>query len=266
MPPIWEYGPTEPSGAPGDLAESTRYVVSTCCSRPRRSIPLELPTGSRDTVNLDSNTYEGWAGVDASASYIKSGLLLQELQELPAATDSLRQPGPAFAGEASRCYFALLDDESCYPDGLPAVRELLPAEHVAAGPDQVIEGGQTTKLPLFNYAVGRRRQRRRSASPTTTTSTAPSAMSSVRLAGHRRGRLRADHDDDPRGRPPLGMSHPHDGYDSTSGVDFGPADEFFFAWAGRRDQLDDELHRPELGLQPVRPRQLRPTARRRLLR
>ena len=30
----------------------------------------------------------------------------------------------------------------------------------------------------------------------------------------------------------VGMSHPHDGYDSTSGVDYGPADEFFFAWAG----------------------------------
>jgi hypothetical protein len=29
-----------------------------------------------------------------------------------------------------------------------------------------------------------------------------------------------------------GMSHPHDGYDSASGVDFEPADEFYFAWSG----------------------------------
>jgi hypothetical protein len=34
----------------------------------------------------------------------------------------------------------------------------------------------------------------------------------------------------------LGMSHPHDGYDSTIGVDYGPGDEFFYAWAG------DESH------------------------
>jgi hypothetical protein len=34
----------------------------------------------------------------------------------------------------------------------------------------------------------------------------------------------------------IGMSHPHDGYDSATGVDFGPADEFYFAWSG------DESH------------------------
>jgi len=28
------------------------------------------------------------------------------------------------------------------------------------------------------------------------------------------------------------MSHPHDGYDSARGIDYGPSDQFFFAWAG----------------------------------
>lgn len=30
----------------------------------------------------------------------------------------------------------------------------------------------------------------------------------------------------------IGMSHPHDGYDASTGVDYGPADEFYFAWSG----------------------------------
>jgi hypothetical protein len=34
----------------------------------------------------------------------------------------------------------------------------------------------------------------------------------------------------------IGLSHPHDGYDSETGADYGPESEFFFAWAG------DESH------------------------
>jgi hypothetical protein len=30
----------------------------------------------------------------------------------------------------------------------------------------------------------------------------------------------------------IGLSHPHDGYDSELDLDFGPADEFYFVWSG----------------------------------
>jgi hypothetical protein len=30
----------------------------------------------------------------------------------------------------------------------------------------------------------------------------------------------------------FGMSHPHDGYDSEQGIDYGPSGSFFFAWLG----------------------------------
>jgi hypothetical protein len=30
----------------------------------------------------------------------------------------------------------------------------------------------------------------------------------------------------------LGLSHPHDGYDSEDDIDFGAADEFYFTWSG----------------------------------
>ena len=38
----------------------------------------------------------------------------------------------------------------------------------------------------------------------------------------------------------IGMSHPHDGYDPETGVDFGAESEFFFAWAG--DESDTVMH------------------------
>ena len=38
----------------------------------------------------------------------------------------------------------------------------------------------------------------------------------------------------------IGMSHPHDGFDPETGVDFGAESEFFFAWAG--DESDTVMH------------------------
>jgi hypothetical protein len=38
----------------------------------------------------------------------------------------------------------------------------------------------------------------------------------------------------------IGMSHPHDGYDSEDGFDYGPEDGLYFAWAG--DESDTVMH------------------------
>jgi hypothetical protein len=38
----------------------------------------------------------------------------------------------------------------------------------------------------------------------------------------------------------FGMSHPHDGYDSETGVDYGPADDFYYAWSG--DESNTIMH------------------------
>ncbi len=37
----------------------------------------------------------------------------------------------------------------------------------------------------------------------------------------------------------IGLSHPHDGYDSETGVDYGPGGSFYFAWAG--DESDTTM-------------------------
>jgi hypothetical protein len=38
----------------------------------------------------------------------------------------------------------------------------------------------------------------------------------------------------------IGLSHPHDGYDSEMGIDYGPGDEFYFAWSG--DESNTIMH------------------------
>ena len=38
----------------------------------------------------------------------------------------------------------------------------------------------------------------------------------------------------------FGMSHSHDGYDSELGLDYGPADEFYYAWSG--DESNTVMH------------------------
>lgn len=38
----------------------------------------------------------------------------------------------------------------------------------------------------------------------------------------------------------VGLSHPHDGYDSELGLDYGPGGEFYYAWAG--DESDSVMH------------------------
>jgi hypothetical protein len=42
----------------------------------------------------------------------------------------------------------------------------------------------------------------------------------------------------------FGMSHPHDGYDSEYGIDYGPGDDFYFAWSG--DESNTIMHYMDL--------------------
>jgi hypothetical protein len=42
----------------------------------------------------------------------------------------------------------------------------------------------------------------------------------------------------------FGMSHPHDGYDSELGLDYGPGDDYYFAWSG--DESNTIMHYMDL--------------------
>jgi hypothetical protein len=38
----------------------------------------------------------------------------------------------------------------------------------------------------------------------------------------------------------IGLSHPHDGYDAETGIDYGPSGPYYFAWSG--DEADSVMH------------------------
>ena len=239
MPPTWEYtagGYRAPAALTGDLTKITRYVALDLLMTTSPLYPVELPTAQPPrSINLDNNTYEGWAGVDASATYIKPKLLLEELSELRWRNrlDEDQQDLP-YDAKAQECYLGVLSDTSCYPDeGLDAFANLFLFNR--ANLDRALddEGRVDYEVPMFNYAVGpgvdvpalgfadddwttgTQSYVFSFVSPDVVESGYGLTTTQIHEVGHH-----------------FGMSHPHDGYDSETGVDFGPADEFYYANVG----------------------------------
>ncbi|MEU8239649.1 hypothetical protein AB0C07_15510 [Actinoplanes missouriensis] len=239
MPPTWEYaanGFRSPAALAGDLGKITRYVALNLLFTSSPLYPVELPTPEPPkSLNLDSNTYEGWPGVDASAQYVTPSLLKAELSELRwrnrLSYDSQDLP---YDARAEQCYLGLLTDETCYPgSGYPAFANLYlyNRENLDRALDD--EGKVDYEIPMFNYAVGEgvgvpalgfadddyvtgdQSYVFSFISPEVVESGYGLTTTQIHEVGHH-----------------LGMSHPHDGYDSATGVDYGPGGEFFFVNAG----------------------------------
>ncbi|MGI5212228.1 hypothetical protein [Plantactinospora sp. CA-290183] len=240
MPPIWEYvagGYRAPGELAGDLGRITRYVALNLLFTTSPLYPVELPTAEPPrSINLDSNVYEGWPGVDASSRYVDSDLLLAELRELRwrNTLDYDSQDLP-FSGEAERCYRLVMEsDESCYPEtGFPPFANFYLQNQRELARTQDDQGKVDYELPMFSYAVpegtpvpglgfaddnyvdGTQSYVFAFISPEIVESGYGLTTTLIHEVGHH-----------------IGMSHPHDGYDSASGVEYGPVDEFYFAGAG----------------------------------
>ncbi|MEN3613161.1 hypothetical protein AAH979_26865 [Plantactinospora sp. ZYX-F-223] len=240
MPPTWEYtagGYRAPGKLAGDLGLITRYVALNLLFTSSPLYPAELPTAAPPrSINLDSNVYEGWPGVDASKTYVKPDLLLAELRELRWRNkldyDSQDLP---LRGEAERCYrLAVEEDVSCYPEtGFPGFANFYLQNRKELARTQDDQGRVDYELPMFSYAVpegtitpalgfaddnyvdGTQTYVFGFISPEIVEAGYGLTTTLIHEVGHH-----------------IGMSHPHDGYDSTSGVDYAPADEFYFVNAG----------------------------------
>jgi len=236
IPVAWEYGRYRPASAlTGDLARLVRYVALDLLFTTSPIYPVELPPAEPPRrINLDNNTYEGWPGVDASRTYVTPRLLLSELRELlrRSRLDYDNQDLP-FNGEAKRCYDAFIQLTSCYPEtGFPPfgnfylqnLRELARTQDDGSSVDY--------ELPIFSYAVddepvpalgfadddyttGDQSFVFAFVSPEIVEAGYGLTTTLIHEVGHH-----------------VGLSHPHDGYDSASGISFEPTGDFFFAWAG----------------------------------
>jgi hypothetical protein len=236
IPVSWEYGSYRPrSRLPHDLGKVVRYVGLDLLFTPS---PLYPPyyTADRDPgrVDLDVNTLEGWAGVDASRSFIKTPLFMQEERELPTgydlSTDSQDLP---YKGDFRRCYEQLIAGISCFDRyGLPPEGNLFLA--AAKNQSKFLEGDGDYEAALINTAVGEEDLEPpllgyaddnwldgtqsgvfSFVSPGIVDSGYGLTTTMIHEYGHHSS-----------------MSHPHDGYDPGTGVDFEPTGDYFFAWLG----------------------------------
>jgi hypothetical protein len=238
IPVIWEYGAgayRPASELSGDLAKLTRYVALDLLFTTSPIYPVELPTDEPPkSINMDSNTYEAWPGVDASREYITKPLLMSELRPLlrrnKLTYDNQDLP---WGGEAERCYELWLDDVSCYPDlGFPGFANLYLQNLFEFARTQDDGDRVDYELPIFNYSTevsggGLLGYADDNYVDGTQTFVFAFVSTDIVEAGygltttliHEVGHH-------------VGLSHPHDGYDSEDGTDFGPSGDTFFAWAG----------------------------------
>jgi hypothetical protein len=239
MPPIWEYtngGFRAPSALSGDLALVARYVGVNLLFTSSPSYPAALtPPALPHTVNVDANTYEALPGVDASREFIKPRLVVDELSELqPTTRFSYDNQDLPLTGKALECYQLWLQDVRCYPDlDYPAFANLFLFNALNLDRTQDDAGRVDYELPNFNYAttdadagglLGYADDNYR----TGTQSFVFNFLSPGIIEAGYGLTTTMIHEDGHH----LAMSHPHDGYDSETGVDYEPTGPYYFAWSG----------------------------------
>ena len=212
-----------------------RYVGLNLLFTPSPLYPPDLtPPDLPHSVNIDSNTYEGIPGVDASDAYIKPGLLLDELSELqPTTRFSYDNQDLPFKGKALQCYLQWVEGTPCYPNlDYPGDANLFVFNALHLKRTQDDAGRVDYELPNFNYAttddltvglLGFADDNWR-----TGTQSFVFNFISPGIAENYGLTTTIIHEDGHH----LGMSHPHDGYDSATGVDYEPAGPYYFAWSG----------------------------------
>jgi hypothetical protein len=235
IPVSWEYGSYRPkSQLPHDLGKVVRYVGLDLLFT---SSPLYPPyyTADRDPgqVDLDSNTVEGLPGVDASREFIKRDLFLQEQRELPTGYGlSADYQDLAYSGDFKRCFEGEFGPTpfSCFPKtGLPPDANLFLA--AAFNQKRFLEGDGDYEAALINFSTDNETTPLGYADDNWVDGTQSGVFSFISpgivdlgyglttTMIHEYGHHSS-------------MSHPHDGYDPATGVDYEPTGDFFFAWLG----------------------------------
>ncbi len=244
-----------PSALSSDLSKVARYAAINLLFTSSPLYPPYLtPELLPNAIDVRLNTYEGWPGVNASANYEKPAYFLSEERQLfPDVTMSAHQNDLSFTGKARRCYELWLVPTPCYDNRpqYPGDANLFlynalnlegrsVGRHFDAGNNDLARGGSGDSDSSRTYpALG--------ASYATTDDLASGFLgfaddnwvdgtqsfvfsfvsqgvvdlgyglttTEIHEFGHH-----------------FGMSHPHDGFDPETGIDYEPTGPFFLAWAG----------------------------------
>ena len=247
MPPIWEYdedGYRDPSALSTDLGLVTRFVgINLLFTASPLYDPLATAPGAGGDRVVHINMFEDDPG-SVGTDFINPAVVGAEFESFQPYYDwQVNLTAQPLAGDALRAFriFTGLDtSDDCWLDfGTPFAQlfcyfdfnrdlyipEYQPEDYVAGffafntteanlgtevgllgfADDNWIDGTQTY---VFEFDTAEYRDLGYGFSSTT-----------IHEGGHH-----------------FGLSHPHDGYDSELGLDYGPVDDFLFAWSG------DESH------------------------
>jgi hypothetical protein len=243
IPPIWEYGSFKGSYRYAntlsvDLAKITRYVAVNLLFTPsfiyRVDItPPLLPT----TLQLDINVYQGDPSINAK-TFIKPQFLEERLKALqPLNTFSTEISKLPYTNEARKTYRCVATGNPCDPNSLISQFGGDLFLYNEGQLDKIFEKESSVnyEIPILAYSVV---ETPRAQAPalgfadddwlTGTQSFVFSFLSQgiidagyglsttiLHEVGHH-----------------IGLSHPHDGYDSGTNTDYGPGGDYYYAWLG----------------------------------
>ena len=237
LPAAWEYaagGYRAPGLLTSDLAKLVRYVpINLMFTSSPLYPPAIQPPKLPSDINLDLNTFEVWSGVDASATYEKPEYLKAELSELLRMPLTSDQEDLSFRGRARTCYLDWLAEEPCHAERptYPWDANLFVENALRLG--RAADGGGDYDAFAFNYSTeeelapgflgyadenyldGTQSFIFNFISPGVVEAGYGLTTTQIHEYGHH-----------------FGMSHPHDGFDAATGIDYEPTGPFYFAWAG----------------------------------
>lgn len=239
MPPVWEYGNTAGyrpfDDLSGDLSKVTRFVAldllmtTSPLYKPALSAPA-LP----DSIQLDINVFNNQSGFNALSLY-DSTLIATELGELkPDNAVSVELNRGRFTNKLQSVYQCFIVDVSCYGARLFRIAFgdlfLFFSDHLL----KYLEGDADYEVGVFafngaedleaqgllgfaddDWMTGTQSYVFEFDDPFLQSIGYGFTGTTIHEVGHH-----------------LGMSHPHDGYDSEFGIDFGVAGDFYFTWSG----------------------------------
>lgn len=247
MPPIWEYdedGYRDPSALSYDLGLVTRFVgINLLFTASPLYDPLATAPGPGGNRVVHINMFEDDPG-SVGSDFINAGVVTSEFESFQPYYDwEVNVVSLPLEGEALRAFriFAGLDtSEDCWSNfGTPFAQlfcyfdlnraiyipEYNEADYVAGiFAFNTTETNLGTEVGLLGFADD------------DWLSGTPTFVFEFDTAEYRELGFGFSSTTIHEGGHHFGLSHPHDGYDSELGLDYGPADEFYFAWSG------DESH------------------------
>jgi hypothetical protein len=254
LPAAWEYSATgyrAPSALTGDLSKVARYAAINLLFTSSPLYPPYLtPELLPNATDVRLNTFEGWPGVNASAGYEKPAYFLSEERQLfPEVTMTAHQNDLSFTGKARRCYEQWLLAVQCF-DNRPQypgdanlflynalnLDDLL-GRHFDDGHDRGGSGGSDSSrtYPALGAAYATTDDLASGflgfADDNWVDGTQSFVFSFVSQGVVDSGYGLTTTEIHEYGHH-FGMSHPHDGFDPETGIDYEPTGPFFLAWAG----------------------------------